>query len=498
MELPFEKKVCRYYRQKRYELVNLEQTQEIRIPESLPEAGRIIACWGQVVLQGKDWKSGSAGISGGVMMWVLYAPEDGGPVQTLEGWIPWKTTVSFSDGGEDGAIRAECVLQSADARIASGRKVILRAGVGVLVQILAPESAELYEPAELPEDMERLEQTYPLVVTAEAGEKSFLIDEDLELPSSMPAVDRLVYLHMEPELLDQKVMGSKAVFRGVGNLHLLYLDDRQKLSSQDLTIPFAQYVELDGEYDSDARIGALVCLTSLEAAPEPDGTLHIKCGMVSQYVINAVRMVQVLEDVYSPCRDVEVDRETVALPVWAQQLTEEQTLSADTDISHGTVLDVGAALMAPAVTSRSGTDTVTGRCGFQALIQSDDGTLSGRFVKAEASKEWKTACDTVCFSWLKGAPTCRKAGSNWRFETQTVLDLGSLCSQELEMVSRIRHGQTRQPDPERPSVIIRAKREDQSLWELAKCCGSTVGAIRKWNQLEGEPDGDRLLLIPVI
>ena len=291
MELPFEKKACRYYRQKRYDLVNLEQTQEIKLPESMPDAGRIIACWGQVILQGKDWKTGSAGIHGGVMIWVLYAPDGEGPVQTVEGWIPWKTTVSFPDGAEDGVIRAECVLQGADARIVSGRKLMLKAGVGILVQILAPETTELYQAQDMPADVERLKQTYPLVMTAEAGEKTFVIDEDLELPASTPAIDRLVYFHMEQEILEQKVMGSKAVFRGVANLHLLYMDEGQRLSSQDLAVPFAQYIELDGEYDEDARISTLLCLTSLEAEPEQDGTLPVKCGLVCQYAINSILIV---------------------------------------------------------------------------------------------------------------------------------------------------------------------------------------------------------------
>ncbi len=66
------------------------------------------------------------------------------------------------------------------------------------------------------------------------------------------------------------------------------------------------------------------------------------------------------------------------------------------------------------------------------------------------------------------------------------------------MVREVALGEERQPDPERPSVIIRPKRRDQTLWELAKGCGSTVGAIQKLNQLEGEPESDQLLLIPVI
>ena len=68
----------------------------------------------------------------------------------------------------------------------------------------------------------------------------------------------------------------------------------------------------------------------------------------------------------------------------------------------------------------------------------------------------------------------------------------------MEVVTGIDAGETGTPDPERPSVIIRSKGSCESLWDLAKRCGSTVGAIKRLNRLEGEPDEDRLLLIPVI
>ena len=57
-------------------------------------------------------------------------------------------------------------------------------------------------------------------------------------------------------------------------------------------------------------------------------------------------------------------------------------------------------------------------------------------------------------------------------------------------------GELRQPDSNRPSVILRRAGED-SLWQIAKTTGSTVDAIRSANALEQEPNPDRLLLIPI-
>lgn len=498
MELPFEKTVCRYWKQKIYTLKDQEETQEVRLPESMPDMGRIISSWGQVILRGKEWRTGSIGINGGVMVWVLYAPEGGGPLQRMESWIPFQSRVEIPDGGEDGTIRLECVLRSVDARNTSSRKMMLRVGIGLLVQAMIPQTAQISVPSKLPDDVERLSRTYPLVLTRETGEKTFLVDEDLELPSGLTPVDQLIYFRMMPEVLEQKVMGSKAVFRGMGNLHILYMDPDQRLCCHDFEVPFAQYMDLEGEYEQDAEVSNLFCVTSLELDLQPEGSLRLKCGMVSQYMICAPTVVEILEDAYSPCRDVNPELEGLEMPAWLEDRQEKMDFQEFVPMEDQTMVDQVFFSDLPRVSRLP--DGVSVDCGgsFQALLMDREGNYQAKLAKVTGQNNYRGDCDTICFSIPRGRTTCRKEGMNWRMDTQVMLNLKSLCTKPMQMVSGITLGDVREPDPERPSVIIRAKGEAQSLWELAKNSGSTVGAIRKMNGLEGEPEEQRLLLIPVI
>ena len=74
MGLAFEKRGSRVCEHELYTPVRKEETQEYKLPDGMPDIGRVIAAWGQVVLRGKEWRSRHIGISGGVMLWVLYAP----------------------------------------------------------------------------------------------------------------------------------------------------------------------------------------------------------------------------------------------------------------------------------------------------------------------------------------------------------------------------------------------------------------------------------------
>ena len=61
MELKFHKQRCAYLDTPVREVQNLEQSQEIRLPEGMPDIGRVLSAWGQPLLRGKNGgRKGSA------------------------------------------------------------------------------------------------------------------------------------------------------------------------------------------------------------------------------------------------------------------------------------------------------------------------------------------------------------------------------------------------------------------------------------------------------
>ena len=56
MELEFEKKPLDCLRQVIWEVKNEEQTQDFKLTDTMPDVGRVLASWGQVLLRGKEWR----------------------------------------------------------------------------------------------------------------------------------------------------------------------------------------------------------------------------------------------------------------------------------------------------------------------------------------------------------------------------------------------------------------------------------------------------------
>ena len=136
MQMQFEQQSVRCLRQAIRKTAQQEATQEIRLDEEMPDIADVLGCWGQVLLRSKQWRGTDMQISGGVMVWALYRPEDGSMPQWVNGWIPFQADFDFNREEKDGVIRVLPQIVSVDARSTSARKLLVRAQIQLQTEAL--------------------------------------------------------------------------------------------------------------------------------------------------------------------------------------------------------------------------------------------------------------------------------------------------------------------------------------------------------------------------
>ena len=490
MDLQFQKVPISYMRTVSNEIQTQEQTQEVRLPDGMPDVGHVIASWAQVLVRGKEWRGGSAGISGGVMVWVLYAPEDGSAPQCVDVWLPFQMKVDVDATQQDGTICAMPLLQNVDARSVSARKLMVRSGVSMLMCVQTRDKAETCIPDDLPEDVCVLQNMYPMLLAKEFGEKAFVIEENLELPGNIPMPGKLVYYKLHPVITEQKIMTDKLIFRGMAKLHLLYMDAQGELHNWSGEVPFSQYSDLSRDYVDTAVAVLQPVVTSLEVE-YADGRLLLKAGILAQYTVYDREEVTVVEDAYSPRRKIAPHTEYLRLPaildtmsetVYVQQLAENPLVDAmfcpDMPRLYRDDDGIRADL--------SGT--------FYALDRTDEGQLQGTTKTWEESKLLQ-ADPNVVTEVVMGYADVSVSGN--KMESELPMTVRYLADHEMPVITGMELGELRESDPERPSLIL-CRRGEQSLWDIAKHTGSTVEIIQKANGLTQEPEPDKMLLIPIV
>lgn len=479
------------------EIQNSEQTQQINLPDSMPDVGTILAAWGQVILRGKEWRGSGISVSGGVMAWVLYAPEDGGQAQSIDVWIPFQMKWELPADIPEGSIRIQCLLRFVDARSISARKILARAGIGVMAMVCTPKTVQYAVPNQPIPGVEMLRSTYPVRLMKEAGEKNFFQDEALSLPESAPLPEKLIYYRLDPVLLDKKVLSDKIVFRGVSHLHALYRSEEGQLHAWNFEASFSQYAPLNGEYGTDAQGDILLSPTSVELELNDEGHFHLKCGIVAQYLITDRQLLELIQDAYSPGRELRIQKEELDLPGILETRQEtiygEQTIAGETDL----VVDVCFLPDFPRQIRQEDRVDLEMPGLFQVLYYGEGRGLHSASAHWEGSQSWNADAAGELIAVPQSAQSQGIPGSGSILaKTEYPISLTTLSGQGIPMVTGVEMGEQIKPDPNRPSLILR-RAGSQLLWEIAKETGSTVEAIRTANGLKEEPAAGQMLLIPV-
>ena len=498
MELQFSGNVCRCLEAAVREIRSAELTQEVRLTDGMPDIGRVLASWGQPILRTKEWQSDQMSVTGGIMVWILYAPEDSTQPRCVDAWIPFHLKWDLNETKREGPIRVSPLLRFVDSRGISARKMMVRAGIAAMGEALIPMDAAIYAPDEVPDDIQILRNTYPIRLPREAGEKTFLLDEDLTMPAGSAPVERLLSYTISPQLQEKRVAGDKVIMRGIGNLHVVYRCPEERLHTADFEVPISQYAQLEDTYGTDAQADVQMGVTSLELDQNDASNLRLKCGLVAQYLISDRLLAELTEDAYSPYREVQLKTEELRLPAMLEQRIESVPVQQQLPGVLGEVVDATFLPDFPRQT-RAGDHLMLDIPGqFQILYYGEDDSIQGASGRWEGnlqiSADEDSRMDILVQSPCKVQSVPGAAELN--LSTQYRMQMNTTANRGLRMVTGLELGQVQEADSARPSLIL-CRVQGESLWKIAKRCGSTVADIQKANRLDGEPEENRMLLIPV-
>ena len=498
MELQFQKTEVSYLDELVSENQNLEQTQELKLSDGMPDIGRVLSSWGQVILRSKEWRSDSISVSGGIMVWVMYLPEDESGERVMDAWIPFQMKWNLPDNVPDGKICVDLRLRFVDARTVSPRKIMVRAGIAGCGKAFTLKNEFISTPDALPADVEILKTRCAVHLMKEAGETNFYLDEEMNGLSTSAPLSKPVCYMVNPEVTDKKVLGNKIAFRGNLNLHMLYRMENDKLEAQDFSLPFSQYTELNSVYGSETDVCLTLCTTSLELDPGENGSFHVKCGIAAQYLIQEKNEFEVVEDAYSPYRKLTIHAETGSLPKRVYQ--GRITIHGESDLPAGAASPVDIRFLPdyPSVSQTEDGLRLEAHGSVRVLYYDENGILLSTASGWEGNAEQdlpKGGIPSVSLQIPQEGHLLTSGGTTL-FRAELPVELNVMSGDGIMGITSIELGDDMEPDVSRPSVILR-RAGGERLWDIAKASGSTVQAIQKANNLEGEPAQGQMLLIPV-
>lgn len=501
MELVFQENQLEYLNTILCESVSQEQTAELIVPDRVPDAVRVVDAFGTALIRSEECTGGFVSVSGTVQAGVLFVSENG-QVQSLQAQIPFSVRREFAEQQENCTLQCQCRLKSVDGRLLNSRKLLLRVGIVCTLRVFAEVERTVFELPEAAPTLQLKRRELPLRMPLSLGEKSFVLNEEMPLPTGKPPMAVLLKCLLRTELQEQKVVGSKAVFKGDLCVHALYEDAEGTLQSFEGRLPFSQYAELDDDRE-DGEVRTALSLTSVEIEPESQSDcrrLLLSVQMLAQCTVYGEQRVAYIEDAY--CTDAELVPKWDAWEMYGvlDRQTMRETVSATAELPAQSVVD--AWLYAEETVKRREGDRmlIEQPFGCNLLYYDADGALQGRTLRLSAAMETALSPDSGCNAVpiSSGELYCAASSEGIEVRCPVSAELEFFAKEALHAVSG---GEIHEGEPSaqrRPAVLLRRTEQTQEVWEIAKSCRTSVEAVMSANGLQTPSvPADTLLLIPM-
>lgn len=497
MDYIFEETKIPYLRLAADEWLRQEETTDLIVPDSSPDASAVCDCCGLVTVRSTMCQDGSIQISGGIQAVVFYQAEGETTPRVLETYMPFALRKDLPACQSDSPVMLCCRLTNCDARVLNSRKILLRADIGCSLQIYQKDELIAYTPPETEPRLQLLRRDRRVTLIQDAGEKVFAVDENVELPPGQPPIERLLCCRAEPQVMELRAAGSKALFKGIVHLHILYLSEENSVSHWTVQLPFSQYCDLYGNCE-EGTCRLLLQLAGCEVNADSPTELTVNLMYQAQCTIAGEVTIPLVEDAYHLTDDAAVERKQVRISDLAQQ-TVTQPVKLQLNGNLQTVQDCQTMVGKPEV-HFDGSSTQL-RCSVRVRVSGQD--EAGNPVRVEGNTAVVVPCpgegNRACCADLGVYGDVYVLPGADMAEIRFTLD-GQIQWQEDLQTDTIQtvHLKPRPTAVARPSVIVRHIPSGTDLWNVAKQAGSTVKRIRGVNGLETDTvEEGMLLLIPI-
>lgn len=501
MELIMQEQSLRYLSRVLCETVQIEQTADIIVPDSYPDAERVVDSFGNALIRNAECVGTSVSVVGSVQSGVLFVTQEG-EVHSLQTNVPFSVRKELPQGQEDCKLQCNCTVRAVDARLLNSRKLLLRVTLACTLCAYKDTERSVFDVPEASERLQLKRMELPLRMPLALGEKSFSVNEELELPSGKPAIARVMKALARTQLMEQKAVGSKAVFKGELCVHVLYADRDEALHTHDWQLPFSQYAELERDMD-DAELQTALSLTSFEA--EQDGQaectrLFLSAGLLAQCTAIGEQKITWIEDAF--CTDAELsaqyDKWEMSGLLDLQSMRE--TVSASVQEPAASVVD---AWVYPSDLSKQrvqeGVDIQLPLC-CNVLYYDPEGALQSRSLRPSLQMRLPLHENGNCRveSLELGELYCNASGGGIEMRMPLQLRVECCAEHPIRAVCGGEMSEAVQEKGRKPAVILRRTEESEELWDIAKACRTSVKAIEQANALEGASiPANTMLLIPM-
>lgn len=506
MELELKKASIETYETGGEAAITQEETAETIVPDYCPDVARVIESDGAIFLHSREVRDGKAELSGTVRVTVLYTPEGESGVRALEFSIPFHAESGNPLLSGCSILTAEAETEFLETRMLNPRKLfthckfVLRLTGYRKTALSFSTDVEAGDEARLEKRREKQHAVLPVRI----AERDFTFTDEMSISPGRPGAAELLSSRAAAAVNETRILGNKLIVKGIFLLSLLYNTEEGECCSISGELPFSQIMDVEGAPE-DAAVSLQVRITGEEIqldGGDPDGRqIGVALYLHAFALIRQERELELLTDLYSTAFETRLESEPLTFAASYERQTRRQLVrevletGAVADSILSLRVDCGAVSA-----SREGGGAVLRTVADVRVLYRDEGG-----VALVAERRIDVSCRTEFPEEIRARALCPEEaqgsvgerGIEVRFPVDFQIEQMGTVQKAGIRAAELDAGQPRDAAAA-PSLILRCMGAEESAWDLAKACGSTIAGILEANRFaeEGDIPRGKLILIP--
>lgn len=288
------------------------------VPDTMSDMDEVILDSGLIQLEPVRVQRERVTVRGKLEFHVLYRKEEGG-LQTLGGAIPFEETINVPELEEKDYVSVSWQLDDLNTEMIHSRKLGIKAIVTLEAKAEAlydtEAAVDVKDLEESSEDEVRLQvrkEQIPAAAIALRRKDTYRLKQDVMLPGSKPAIERMLWTEMKLSGCMAKPLDGQIHLEGTLMVFALYEDGESgQVQWVEESIPFSGEVEMQGaDPEMIPAIGLKLIHRDLEEKPDYDGEmreLSVDAVIELDVRLYEEQELELLRDLYATNREIVLD-----------------------------------------------------------------------------------------------------------------------------------------------------------------------------------------------
>ena len=478
-------------------LINQEEIGELTIPDTLPDASKILDTMVCILLKSKEAEQGRTVLKGVLQTTVIYSADDDN-VYKVELPLPYTVIANKKDITQECEISAKVSLKDAEAVITNPRKMIVKVCYSALVNTYSKQKIEICSKIE-DNNVFQLSNSRELNYLSHYTEKTFVISDDISIDNSSGDIE-LLSTDYKITSLEYSFSGNRIIVRGsVESAFIYMLSDSISPQKKEHCFDFSQIIDVsDAESIEnvviDIMLNGCYCDIGANASGVNESNFSIELHAVAQCEIYRRKLTCILEDAYSAAGEVvcQWSNHTICERKYVSQISERICQRFENVSNIREIIDAKIKIN----DIRAENENLKINCtlvGYGMDAQQFPHNMKYNFT---VDIDCGAKGDTSYFAHIENIEIF---GSEIIFEGEIIV--ASEITEEASL-NNLEYAELTENSMwmNAPSAVIYFCKSGDTLWSVAKKFMSSIDIIKQLNEIseECELEDGRMLLVPKV